>query len=71
MTDDDTPASANATKGEGNYEASRAYQKAQADFAHDKARVKKGAEDAAEALDGVEGEELERARRESGAVGQD
>jgi hypothetical protein len=68
---DDQPASAKATRGEGNYEASRAYQEAQAEFAHDKARVKKGAEDAAEALDGPEGEDLERARRESGAVGQD
>jgi hypothetical protein len=68
---DDQPASANGTTGEGNYEAARAYQEAQADFAHDKARVKKGAEDAAEALDGPDGEELERARRESGSVGQD
>jgi hypothetical protein len=63
------PASANAVHGEGNYEAAREYQDAQADFASDKDRVEMAAQEAADALDGPEAEDLERARRESADPG--
>lgn len=58
----DDAASANAEKGEGNYTAAREYQDAQHKFAADKAKVAKGAYEAADALDGPEAAELEAAR---------
>jgi hypothetical protein len=62
-------ASANAEHGEGNYEAARTYQKAQHEFAADKDKVKKAAREAADALDGPEAAELEKARRDSANAG--
>ena len=57
-------------QGEGNYEASRKFD------ADERAFIKKGdvkakAREAEQALDGPEGAELERARKETGARGQD
>ena len=52
-------------QGEGNYDAGRRYQKEQHEFAK-RGAVEKKAHEAEEALDGPEGEELERARRETG-----
>lgn len=57
----------NQIQGEGNYDAARKYQKEQHDFAKN-GPVEQKAIEAEEALDGPEGEELERARRETGAV---
>ncbi len=56
----------NQIQGEGNYDAGREYQKEQHQFAKQTDKVKKGAQEAENALDGPEGEELERARRETG-----
>lgn len=58
----------NQIQGEGNYDAAREFD------AEERAFVKKGgverkAQEAEEALDGPEGEELERARRETGQRG--
>lgn len=55
-------------KGEGSYDGSEQYQKAQHDFAKS-GKVDKKARQAADALDGEEGEELEKARRETAKVG--
>ena len=52
-------------QGEGNYDAGRRYQKEQQEFAKS-GKVEPKAREAEEALDGPEGEELERARRETG-----
>lgn len=52
-------------KGEGNYKAAKNFQKAEHAFAKDKDKVSAKARQAAEALDGEEGAELERARKES------
>jgi len=52
-------------QGEGNYDAGRRYQKEQHAFAKS-GKVEQKAHEAEEALDGPEGEELERARRETG-----
>lgn len=52
-------------KGEGNYKAAKEYQKGQHEFAKDDAKVDAKAKEAAEALKGEEGEELEKARKES------
>ena len=60
-------AAAGGEKGKGNYKAARAFQNDQHAFASDKDKVRDAAEDAAEALDGPEGEELEHARRETAA----
>jgi hypothetical protein len=60
-------ASASGEAGEGNYKAAREFQAEQHAFASDKDKVRAAAEDAAEALDGPEGEELEKARRETAA----
>ncbi len=54
-------------QGEGDYVSAKAYQKAQHDFAKDPGKVEQKAKEAEAALDGPEGEELERARRESAA----
>ena len=58
----------NQIQGEGNYDAAREFD------AEERAFVKKGgverkAQEAEEALDGPEGEELERARKETGQRG--
>ena len=58
--------SGGGVQGEGDYESARRYQKEQHEFAKDSGRVDKGAKDAEDALDGPEGAELERARRETG-----
>jgi hypothetical protein len=55
----------NQNQGEGNYEADRHFRKEQAEFAKS-GKVEPKAREAEEALDGPEGEELERARRETG-----
>ena len=52
-------------QGEGNYDAARRFRKAEEDFAKS-GKVDKAAHEAEEALDGPEGAELERARRETG-----
>ena len=49
-------------QGEGNYEAARKFQKEQHEFAQS-GQAEDKAREAAEALDGDEGKELERARR--------
>lgn len=56
-------------QGEGNYDAARRYRKEQETFARS-GKVDKAAHEAEDALDGPEGAELERARRESGQVGE-
>lgn len=55
-------------KGEGSYDGAEKYQKAQHDFAKS-GKVEKKAREAAEALDGEEAAELEKARRESAKPG--
>jgi hypothetical protein len=57
----------NQIQGEGNYDAARRYRKAQEDFARS-GKVDKAAHEAEEAIEGPEGAELERARRETGKV---
>lgn len=52
-------------QGEGDYVAGRRFQEAERSFV-EKGPVEKKAREAADALDGPEGEELERARRETG-----
>ena len=47
--------------GEGNYKAAQNYREAQEDFAADKQKVKDKAREAADALDGAEGDELKQA----------
>ena len=56
---DDTP------QGEGDYESARRYQKEQHDFAEN-GPVEEKAREAEQALDGPEGEDLEKARKETG-----
>ncbi|UTP41266.1 hypothetical protein M9M90_08830 [Phenylobacterium sp. LH3H17] len=58
----------NQIQGEGNYDAARRYRKEQEAFAKT-GPVEQKAKEAEQALDGPEGEELERARRETGAKG--
>ena len=55
----------NKIQGEGDYISGTTYQEMQHDFAK-KGPVEQKAREAEEALDGPEGEELERARRETG-----
>jgi hypothetical protein len=52
-------------QGEGDYDAARRFDKDEAEFVK-KGGIEKKAREAEEALDGPEGEELERARRETG-----
>jgi hypothetical protein len=59
----------NRIEGEGSYTGARQYQKAQHEFAKS-GKVDKAAHEAEDALDGPEGEELERARKETGERGQ-
>ena len=55
----------NKIQGEGDYISGKKYQQMQHEFAR-KGPVEQKAREAEEALDGPEGEELERARRETG-----
>jgi hypothetical protein len=55
-------------QGEGNYDAARRFDAEERAFIK-KGDVEKKAREAEEALDGPEGEALERARKESGAHG--
>ena len=55
----------NRIQGEGDYDAGRRYQKEQHEFAKS-GKVDQKTHEAEDALDGAEGEELERARRETG-----
>lgn len=55
-------------QGEGNYDAGRRFQKEETEFAKS-GPVEQKAIEAEEALDGPEGEDLERARRETGERG--
>ncbi len=55
----------NKIQGEGDYEAARKFDKDEREFVA-KGGVEKKAREAEQALDGPEGEELERARRETG-----
>ena len=57
-------------QGEGNYDAGRRFQKEERAFV-ETGPVEQKAREAEEALDGPEGEELERARKESGARGEE
>jgi hypothetical protein len=52
-------------QGEGDYRAARKFQQEEHTFAMDDERVDEAAREAADALDGPEGEELERARQAS------
>jgi hypothetical protein len=56
----------NGIQGEGDYKNAKIYQEAQREFA-EKGPVEKKAREAEQALDGPEGAELERARKETGA----
>ncbi|WP_293898127.1 hypothetical protein [Phenylobacterium sp.] len=55
----------NKIQGEGDYISGKKYQEAQHEFA-EKGPVEQKAREAEEALDGPEGAELEKARRETG-----
>ena len=57
----------NKIQGEGDYISGRRYQTEQDEFA-ESGKVEAGARKAEEALDGPEGEELERARQETGKI---
>ena len=59
----------NKIEGEGSYTGARQYHQDQHEFAKNGPVEQKAIEDE-EALDGPEGEELERARRETGERGQ-
>ena len=64
---DPVSAAKSELQGEGNYKAAREYQKDQREFATDQDHVDRKAREAEDALDGPEGEELERARKETAA----
>ncbi|MFL5297943.1 MAG: hypothetical protein ACJ798_16320 [Phenylobacterium sp.] len=55
-------------QGEGNYDAARKFDRLERAFVENEA-VEQKAREAEEALDGPEGEELERARKETGERG--
>lgn len=61
---DKTPNKASQVQGEGNYEAGRRFQEAERSFV-EKGPVEEKAQEAEQALEGPEGAELERARRET------
>ncbi len=61
MTDKAENPHAGKEFGEGNYKAAQNYREAQEDFAADKQQVEDKAREAANALDGADGEELEQA----------
>ncbi len=54
-------------QGEGDYRSARKFQKEQHEFASDDERVDRRAQEARDALDGPEGEELEKARKDTAA----
>lgn len=54
-------------QGEGDYQASEAYNRETTEAARDRDAIAKGAREAADALDSAEGPALEAARRESAA----
>ena len=56
-------------QGEGNYDAARKFDADQEAFAADPEKVKRKAREAAEALDGEEGDELRDAERKTGDKG--
>lgn len=56
-----------AEYGEGNYKASREFDKAEAEFVKDKDKVRNAARDAEQALDGDEAEELKAAEAKAKA----
>lgn len=58
----------NQIQGEGNYDAGRRFQREERSFV-EKGPVEQKAREAEQALDSPEGEELERARRETGERG--
>ena len=60
----ETPKPEPDIQGEGNYDAARRYRKAQEAFARS-GKVEQKAREAEDALDGPEGAELEKARREA------
>jgi hypothetical protein len=64
MAGSDTP-KAGQVQGEGDYVSAKRYDDAQAAFAKDEAKVQQKAKEAEDALDGPEGAELERARKET------
>ena len=64
MAGSDTPKTGQV-QGEGDYVSAERYQKAQHEFAQDQGKVQRKAKEAEDALDGPEGEELERARQET------
>ena len=64
MTSSDKPA-AGQVQGEGDYVSARKFQKEEAEFASHPDEVARKAKAAEAALEGPEGEELERARVES------
>ena len=55
--------SSDDVQGEGDYRAARRFQWKETEFVRDEGRVEEAAREAADALDGPEGEELERARQ--------
>lgn len=61
MTDKAENPNAGKEFGEGNYKAAQNYREAQEDFAADKQQVEEKARAAADALDGPEAAELEKA----------
>ena len=63
-----TPGDKSQIQGEGNYDASRKFDAEERAFV-EKGGVEQKAREAEQALDGPEGEDLERARKESGARG--
>ena len=56
-------------EGEGSYEGAKQFDEAESKFAKDSGKVEQKAREAEQALDGPEGEELEKARKETGERG--
>lgn len=63
MAQDSDHPNAGKEFGEGNYKAAQNYREAQEDFAADKQMVEAKAREAADALDGSEGDDLEKAEK--------
>ncbi|MCG6120506.1 MAG: hypothetical protein MEP44_07660 [Blastomonas sp.] len=61
MAQDSDHPNAGKELGEGNYKAAQNYREAQEEFAADKGKVEAKAREAADALDGAEGDELQQA----------
>jgi hypothetical protein len=66
-TPENQPPGEGQIQGEGDYIAGRRFQDAERSFAEKGSLVERKAREAADALDGPEGKELEAARRETGA----